>query len=97
MVLKTVPRHYTENDEYKKFSGFLSGNPCLVGRDRAKEKLKEMAGGKNEFVYLKGELAGLSDSMRAAVLYNIWRCWHKEMNVGGSYEEMIKAYNEGVI
>ena len=97
MVLKTVPRHYTENDEYKQFSGFLSGNPCLVGRDRAKEKLKEMTGGKNEFVYLKSEIAGLSDSMRAAVIYNIWRCWHKEMGVGGSYEEMIKAYNEGVI
>ena len=82
--ISSTPQHY-----YDTF--FKEDGNSLI------DYYKEMTGGKNEFVYLKGELAGLSDSMRAAVLYNIWRCWHKEMNVGGSYEEMIKAYNEGVI
>lgn len=97
MALKTVPRHYSENKEYKDFAGFLSGNPYLVGIDKAKSKLKEMTSGRDGFVYLKGELSDLSDCMKASVIYNIWRYWHKELGIGGSYEEMIKAYNEGVI
>ncbi|MBQ8411680.1 MAG: hypothetical protein IJX15_08145 [Ruminiclostridium sp.] len=97
MALKTVPRHYSESEEYKKFAGFLSGNPYLVGVERAKTKLKEMTSGKDGFVYVKSELSGLSDSMKASVIYNIWRYWHKELGLGGSYDEMIKAYNEGVI
>ena len=97
MALKTVPRHYTENDEYKSFTGFLSGNPYLKGVEAAKAELKKMTEGKDGFVYLKNALADLSDSMKAPVLYNIWRYWHKELGIGGSYEEMIKAYNEGVI
>ncbi|MBO5267009.1 MAG: hypothetical protein J6B08_06915, partial [Ruminiclostridium sp.] len=97
MALKTVPRHYSESEEYKKFAGFLSGNPYLVGVERAKTKLKEMTSGKDGFVYVKSELSGLSDPMKASVIYNIWRYWHKELGLGGSYDEMIKAYNEGVI
>lgn len=97
MALKTVPRHYCENDEYKKFAGYLSGNPYLKGVKTAKAKLKEMTSGKDGFVYLKSELNNLSDSMKTPVIYNIWRYWHKELGLGGSYEEMIKAYNEGVI
>ncbi len=97
MALRTVPRHYSENDEYKKFAGYLSGNPYIKGVDTAKSKLKEMVNGKDGFVYLKGALAGLSDSIKTPVLYNIWCYWHKDLNIGGSYEEMIKAYNEGVI
>lgn len=97
MALKTVPRHYSETEEYKKFSGYLSGNPYFTGLSRAKEKLKEMTDGKNGFVYIKNELSGLSDSIKTPVIYNIWRYWHKELGLGGSYAEMIKAYNEGVI
>ncbi len=97
MALKTVPRHYSETEEYKKFAGYLSGNPYLKGVENAKAKLKEMTSGKDGFVYLKNSLSDLSDSMKTPVLYNIWRYWHKELGLGGSYEEMIKAYNEGVI
>lgn len=97
MALKTVPRHYSETDEYKKFAGYLSGNPYLKGVETAKAKLKKMTEGKDGFAYLKNELADLSDSMKTPVIYNIWRYWHKELGLGGSYEEMIKAYNEGVI
>ncbi len=97
MALKTVPRHYSETEEYKKFAGYLSGNPYLKGVENAKTKLKEMTSGKDGFVYLKNSLSDLSDSMKTPVLYNIWRYWHKELGLGGSYEEMIKAYNEGVI
>ncbi len=97
MALKTVPRHYSENDEYKKFAGYLSGNPYLKGVDNAKSKLKEMVKDKDGFVYIKTALTDLSDSMKTPVIYNIWRYWHKELRIGGSYEEMIKAYNEGVI
>lgn len=97
MALKTVPRHYSENDEYKKFAGYLSGNPYIKGVDEAKAKLRAMTEGKTDFVYIKNELEGLSDSMKTPVIYNIWRFWHKELGIGGSYEEMIKAYNEGVI
>ena len=97
MALKTVPRHYSENEEYKKFAGYLSGNPYIKGIETAKAKLRAMTDGKDGFAYLKDELADLSDSMKTPVIYNIWRFWHKELGIGGSYEEMIKAYNEGVI
>lgn len=97
MTLKTVPRHYSETSDFKRFEGYLSGNPYITGLERAKEKLKDLTDGKNDFVYIKNELYGLSDSMRSVVIYNIWRYWHKELGLGGSYEEMIKAYNEGVI
>jgi len=97
MTLKTVPRHYSETPEYKKFEGYLSGNPYITGLERAKEKLEALTEGKKDFVYIKNELSDLSDSMKTVVIYNIWRYWHKELGIGGSYEEMIKAYNEGVI
>lgn len=97
MALRTVPRHYSETEEYKKFAGYLDGNPYIKGIEDAKAKLREMTNGKDGFVYLKNELDDLSDSMKTIVIYNIWRFWHKELGIGGSYEEMIKAYNEGVI
>lgn len=97
MKLCTVPRHHSENEEYKKFAGYLSGNPYINGCENAKSKLKEMADGKDGYPYLKSSLTGLSDYMKTPVIYNIWCYLHKELKIGGSYEEMIKAYNEGVI
>ena len=97
MVLKTVPRHYSETDEYKKFAGYLSGNPYLTGLEKAKEKLKKLAETKGVSTYLQSELSGLTDSMKASVIYNIWRYWHKELGLELSYKDMIKGYNEGVI
>ena len=97
MVLKTVPRHYSETDEYKKFAGYLSGNPYLTGLERAKEKLKKLTDGKDGMAYIENELIGLTDSMKACVIYNIWRYWNKELGLSYSYKDMIKAFNEGVI
>jgi len=97
MVLKTVPRHYSETDEYKKFAGYLSGNPYLTGLEKAKEKLKKLVETKGVSTYLQSELSGLTDSMKASVIYNIWRYWHKELGLELSYKDMIKGYNEGVI
>ena len=59
-------------------------------------RLNEIVGKKN-VVYSKDALKEVSDTLKPAVLYNIWTYWHKTLGIGGSYGEFIKAYNEGVI
>lgn len=95
--LSALPVSEVKNSDFKKFSGFLSGNPYFTGVERAKKKLKKMAEDAGGFAYLKTETAALSDIMCPPVLYHVWLYWHKELGLGGSYAEFIKAYNEGVI
>ncbi len=96
-TLCTVPAETVKNNEFKQFSRLLSGNPYCTGLKRAREKLKSMSESAGGFAYLKNDMARLSDPIRSAVLYHVWRYWHKELGYGGSYAELIRAYNEGVI
>ena len=48
-------------------------------------------------MYIKNVIQEIPDTLKPAVLYNIWIYWHKTLGIGGSYAEFIKAYNEGVI
>ncbi len=97
MAIKTIPHNTARNDEFKQFAGYLDGNPFNLGLNNAKKELKEAVNGKNDFVYIKDAVNAIPDAMKPAVLYNIWIYWHKNLGIGGSYAEFIKAYNEGVI
>ena len=95
--IKTVPRGTARTPEFKQFAGYLDGNPFNLGLKTAQEELKKALKGKKEFAYIKDAISEIPDALKPAVLYNIWIYWHKELGIGGSYAEFIKAYNEGVI
>ena len=97
MEIKTVPHKTARTDEFKQFAGYLDGNPFNLGLNNAKKELKNAVNGKNDFAYIKDAINEIPDAMKPAVLYNIWIYWHKNLGIGGSYAEFIKAYNEGVI
>ncbi|MBQ9384159.1 MAG: hypothetical protein IJT87_07970 [Ruminiclostridium sp.] len=97
MAIKTLPRKTTRTDEFKQFAGYLDGNPFNLGLNNARKELKSAVEGKNGFAYIKDTVGEIPDAMKPAVLYNIWIYWHKDLGIGGSYAEFIKAYNEGVI
>ncbi len=94
--IKTVSRGMARNGHFEAFANEISKNRFVSGLAEAKKRLDEMLGGKTEYPYIKGELAGLSDSMRNAVLFNIWE-YYRTKGIDKSYKEFIKAYNEGVI
>ena len=97
MSIKAVPRGTAQTKEFKEFAGYLDGNPFNLGLKNARDELKKAVSGKNEFVYIKDAIMQIPDTLKPAVLYNIWIYWHKTLGIGGSYAEFIKAYNEGVI
>ena len=97
MTVKVIPRGTARNSEFKQFAGYLDGNPFNLGLSNARDELKKAVAGKNEFGYIKDAIIQISDTLKSAVLYNIWIYWHKTLGIGGSYAEFIKAYNEGVI
>ena len=95
--LKTVPANTAKTAEFKQFAGYLDGNPFNLGLKNAREELEKAVKGKNEFAYIKDTISQIPDTLKPAVLYNIWIYWHKTLGIGGSYAGFIKAYNEGVI
>ncbi len=97
MAIKTVPRGIVKNSEFKQFAGYLDGNPFNLGLNNARNELKKAVEGTTKFVYIKDAIMQIPDTLKSAVLYNIWIYWHKTLGIGGSYAEFIKAYNEGVI
>lgn len=97
MTIRTIPRLSARTSDFKQFASYLDGNPFNLGLKTAREKLGEAVKGKNDFAYIKDAIINISDALKPAVLYNIWLYWHKELGIGGSYAEFIKAYNEGVI
>lgn len=97
MTLTVLPRSAVQNDELKKFTKLLDGNPYYEGVKRAKASLKKTAFDAGGYAYLKNEILPLSDLMRPVVLYHVWLYWHKELGYGGSYEAFMQAYNDGII
>ena len=97
MNIKTIPRGTAKNQEFKEFAGYLDGNPFNLGLKNARDELKKSVSGKDGFVYIKDAVMQIPDTLKPAVLYNVWIYWHKTLGIGGSYAEFIKAYNEGVI
>ncbi|MBP5606385.1 MAG: hypothetical protein J6X60_12740, partial [Ruminiclostridium sp.] len=97
MEIRTIPRKTPMNNEFREFAGYLEGNPFRVGLKTAQEQLKKAVDGKKEYGYLKDSVTLIPDTLKPAVLYNIWIFWHKKLGIGGSYAEFIRAYNEGVI
>ncbi len=95
--IKTVPYGTSKTAEFKQFAGYLDGNPFNLGLKNAREELEKAVKGKNEYAYIKDAVSQIPDTLKPAVLYNIWIYWHKTFGIGGSYAEFIKAYNEGVI
>ncbi len=95
--IKAVPYGTSNTAEFKQFAGYLDGNPFNLGLKNAQEELEKAVKGKNEYAYIKDAVSQISDTLKPAVLYNIWIYWHKTLGIGGSYAEFIKAYNEGVI
>lgn len=97
MTVKTIPHKTAQNKEFKQFSSFLDGNPFNLGLTKAQDELKKAVSGKNGYAPIKDVISEIPDALKSAVLYNIWIYWHKTLNIGGSYAEFIKSYNEGVI
>ena len=95
--LETIPKNSAHTDEFKQFASYLDGNPFKLGLNESRKALEKAVSGKKNFVYIKDALKEVSDTLKPAVLYNIWTYWHKTLGIGGSYGEFIKAYNEGVI
>lgn len=97
LKVETVPYKTSQTSEFKEFAGYLDGNPFNLGLKNARGELKKAVDGKKEFGYIKDAIMQIPDSLKSAVLYNVWIYWHKTLGIGGSYAEFIKAYNEGVI
>ena len=96
-ALSVLPYGTTENDEFRRYSEQLGGNPYMEGIGNARAELKTMAEEAGGYAYLKDKLSELSDLMRPIVLYHVWLYWHKELGYGGAYGEFIQAYNDGLI
>ena len=90
-------KNSAHTDEFKQFASYLDGNPFKLGLNESRKALEKAVSGKKNFVYIKDALTEVSDTLKPAVLYNIWTYWHKTLGIGGSYGEFIRAYNEGVI
>ena len=96
--LKTLLRGTVKNSDFGDIElYYFDGNRFDIGLEKARSVLGEAVKNKKDFVYIKDAAESLPDTMKSAVLYNIWIYWHKILGIGGSYAEFIKEYNEGVI